>query len=276
MRGIHHTSRVYFSSRVLVLPYVEIRDARQEDHDDLADVFNSQSETVTEAYGEYFIAELIAAQSTNNKALVAQVKDKAVGLMGLTSEVDVKLLHQCFELDSFDNLMKPEFMNAVRSRREALIEERRKLAELERLAELRRLKEETMKCNIIAQRIALQEFLISEESNITKTIEDAMNDEENIKSLARPHAEVMLDNWLAGFKLTQPSTYFFDHPTDDHELVCNVLSEKDFMIQTLEIFGLPQRYMEGNGHFPDWGKDSNDRLAAAKKRALAQKQKAKK
>ncbi len=93
VRGIHPNSTLYFSSRVIVLPYVEIRDAKQEDHDDLADVFNSQSDTVTEAYGEYFIAELIAAQNTNNKALVAQVKDKAVGLMGLTSEVDVKLLH---------------------------------------------------------------------------------------------------------------------------------------------------------------------------------------
>jgi hypothetical protein len=113
---------------VLVLPYVEVRDAKQEDHDDLADVFNSQSETVTEAYGEYFIAELIAAQNPNNRALVAQVKDKAVGLMGLTSEVDVKLLHQCFELDSFDNLMKPEFMTAVRKRRQALLEEKRKRA----------------------------------------------------------------------------------------------------------------------------------------------------
>jgi hypothetical protein len=71
VRGIHPQSRVFFSSRVLVLPYVEVRDARQEDHDDLADVFNSQSETVTEAYGEYFIAELIAAQSDRNKALVA-------------------------------------------------------------------------------------------------------------------------------------------------------------------------------------------------------------
>ena len=126
----------------------------------MADVFNSQSETVTEAYGEYFIAELIAAQNSNNKALVAQVKDKAVGLMGLTSEVDVKLLHQCFELDSFDNLLKPEFMNAIRKRRQAVLEEKRKKAELERLEELRRLKEETMKCNIIAQRIQLQEYLL--------------------------------------------------------------------------------------------------------------------
>lgn len=84
-------------------------------------MFNNQSETVTEAYGEYFLAELIAAQGTHNKALVAQVKDKAVGLMGLTDEVDTKLLHQCFELDHYDNLLKPEFMDAVRKRREYLI-----------------------------------------------------------------------------------------------------------------------------------------------------------
>ena len=104
-----------------VLPFIEIRLANQEDHDDLADVFNSQSETVTEAYGEYFIAELIAAQNEDNRALVAQVRDKAVGLMGLTKEVDVKLLHKCFELDAFDNLLKPEYMDAIRARR-ALIE----------------------------------------------------------------------------------------------------------------------------------------------------------
>jgi len=140
---------------VTVLPFIEVRTARQEDHDDLADVFNSQSDTVTEAYGEYFIAELIAAQNENNKALVAQVKDKAVGLMGLTREVDVNLLHQCFELDAYDNLMKPEFMTAVRNRRAAVLEERRKEAEKQRLLELKRLKEETMKCNVIAQRIAL-------------------------------------------------------------------------------------------------------------------------
>jgi hypothetical protein len=99
VRGIAPSSRVFFSSRVLMLPFIEVRRAKQEDHDDLADIFNNQSETVTEAYGEYFLAELIAAQTGDNKALVAQVKDKAVGLMGLTNEVDISLLHQCFELD---------------------------------------------------------------------------------------------------------------------------------------------------------------------------------
>ena len=51
---------------------------------------------------------------------VAQVKDKAVGLMGLTKEVDLKLLHKCFDLDAFDNLLKAEFMDAVRNRRELI------------------------------------------------------------------------------------------------------------------------------------------------------------
>jgi len=120
VRGLHRDSTIFYSSRIHVLPFIEIRPAKQEDHDDLADVFNSQSETVTEAYGEYFIAELIAAQNDRNKALVAQVKDKAVGLMGLTLDVDVKLLHKCFELDSFDNLLKPEYMDAIRKRRELI------------------------------------------------------------------------------------------------------------------------------------------------------------
>ena len=40
--------------------------------------------------------------------------------MGLTNDVDLKLLHKCFELDTFDNLLKPEFMDAIRSRRSLL------------------------------------------------------------------------------------------------------------------------------------------------------------
>jgi hypothetical protein len=205
VRGIHFNSKVFFSSRVRVLPFIEVRGARQEDHDDLADVFNSQSDTVTEAYGEYFIAELIAAQNENNKALVAQVKDKAVGLMGLTSEVDVNLLHQCFELDQYDNLLKPEFMTAVRNRRTAVLEERRKQAEEQRLLELKKLKEETMKCNVISQRIQLQEFLKEREKDIEAEIEGWVgNEQENAKEkdIKRADVEGMMAEWLSGFQMT--------------------------------------------------------------------------
>jgi len=278
VRGIHKDSRIYFSSRVLVLPFIEIRLAKQEDHDDLADVFNSQSETVTEAYGEYFIAELIAAQSDNNKALVAQVKDKAVGLMGLSKEVDVKLLHQCFELDSFDNLLKPEYMDAIRARRELIIEQKQREAENQRISELRRLKEETMKCNIIAQRIALQEYLIEREKDITDTIEEhlAKTNEDLAKEMSTEFVIEMIKEWLSGFTIQQPSEYFYQHPTDDNELQCNIQDELEFMISTLEIFGLPIGYMTGNGHFADWGKEKkDDKLSQARKRQLAMNKKKK-
>lgn len=112
------------------------------------------------------------------------------------------------------------------------------------------------------------------ESTLTKAIEEKIQGEEDfLKTLDRKHVDDFLDETLSQYRLTQPSNYFLpdQHPTDDFELVCNALSEKEFLIQTLEIFGLPQGYMNGAGHFADWGKDSNDRAAAAKKRALATK-----
>jgi len=40
IRGLANNSKFFFSSRVLILPFIEVRPAQQEDHDDLADVFN--------------------------------------------------------------------------------------------------------------------------------------------------------------------------------------------------------------------------------------------
>lgn len=188
-----------------MLPFIEIRSALQEDHDDLADVFNNQSETVTEAYGEYFLAELIAAQNDSNKALVAQVKDKAVGLMGLTNEVDTSILHQCFEIDEYDNLLKPEYMDAIKKRREYLQWEAEQAAEKKRIEFLKQMKQETMKSNVISQRIILQEYLIEKESQITADIEQWLNDEEKLKTLDKAQTEKLILEWLGEFNLIQPS-----------------------------------------------------------------------
>jgi hypothetical protein len=111
-----------------------------------------------------------------------------------------------------------------------------------------------MKCNIIAQRIALQEYLIMKEPEISASIEALNQNEEDVKLLDRPRVEVMMDEWLAEFNLIQPSDYFVKHPTDDYELFCNIETEKEFMLSTLQLFGLPDLYIAGNGHFPDWGK----------------------
>eukprot|EP00927_Polykrikos_kofoidii_P026521 TRINITY_DN23591_c0_g1_i1.p1 TRINITY_DN23591_c0_g1~~TRINITY_DN23591_c0_g1_i1.p1 ORF type:complete len:1577 (+),score=347.68 TRINITY_DN23591_c0_g1_i1:82-4731(+) len=99
-----------------------IRTARVEDHDNLVAVFDTQSEVVREVYGEYFIAELIEAQNEENKALVAEVDGRAVGLMCLTSDVDINVLAQCFQLNPYDNLLKPHYMRRVREHAQAVLD----------------------------------------------------------------------------------------------------------------------------------------------------------
>jgi hypothetical protein len=271
VRGVHYNSKVFFSSRLLVLPFVEIRVAKQEDHDDLAAVFNSQSETITEIYGDYFLAELIAAQDDTNKALVAQVKDKAIGLLGLTSDLDVKLLHECFELDPHDNLLKPEFMDAVNKRRDYLRNNKDRIEQAKRNEELRRLKEETMRCNIIAQRVSFQEFCITKAETIKQIIGDKLKDEENVKNLTTKDVDDLFDEWFAEFDLPQPSEYFFDNPTDDSDLYTNIQTKHEFALSCLEIFDLPPRYMEGNGHFPEWGKEKDQKAGANLLRGMQKK-----
>lgn len=90
-----------------------------------------------------------------------------------------------------------------------------------------------MKCNIISQRVQLQEYLLSSEQTLTKAIEEKIQGEEDfLKTLDRKHVEEFLDETLREYRLTQPSSYFLpdQHPTDDHDLVCNALSEKEFLI----------------------------------------------
>jgi len=267
VRGIHYNSRVFFSKRVKMFPFVEIRTATQEDHDDLATIFNTQSEVLTEQHGDYFIAELIAAQSDTTKALVAQVKSKAVGLLALTTEIDVKLLQQCFDLDTYDNLLKGEFMDAVRQKREEIILERQLKAEELQRQKLKRLKEETLICNRIAHRMQLQQYMLDREVDIINQIDGFISNKDQNETLEGPESVYSLfKDWLKDFKLNQPSEFFLENPTDDPELVCSIMNETEIFLETLETFGLPAGYMNKVGHWVDWGKKQEQERSAANRR----------
>ncbi|KAF4675449.1 hypothetical protein FOL47_007757, partial [Perkinsus chesapeaki] len=109
---------IYHSSRAEILPPLLVRPAIVEDHDNLVEVFDAQSDVITDVYGQYFLAELIAAQDDTHKSLVAEPRNnacgngeagKAVGLMCLTSDVDVNILTKCFHLEDYDFLLKSKF-----------------------------------------------------------------------------------------------------------------------------------------------------------------------
>jgi len=61
------------------------------------------------------------------------------------------------------------------------------------------MKEETMRCNLISQRVALQEYLLEKSEDINKEIDEWVNDEDKIKTLDRGTVDTMFDTWLNEF-----------------------------------------------------------------------------
>ena len=209
----HPGTKLMFSPRAITLENLKIRMSKQEDHDDLTQVFYAQSEITSNTFGEYFVAELIASQDEKIKVVVAQAREKAVGLIAITNEVNLKVLHQHFDLSSHDFLLKPDYMGAIKKRREAIKKDKIEDEEKKRTTELERLKDETMISNRIAQRIDLQEYALKLEQFVVKDMEALISNEENARKLSKAGAEEMFNKWLKDFIIVPVSYTHLTLPT---------------------------------------------------------------
>jgi hypothetical protein len=260
------TSEIYVSDRSRIIKVLEIRDALEQDHDDLVEICNTQSKLDTEHYGQYFIAELIANQTENRKAIVAQVDAKAKGLLSLSTDIDYGFLSKNFELENYDNLCSSDYMDAVRQRRaEEEVESR-----IAREAEKRRFDLEKhdakILCSDIANRIILQQYCIDHQVEIKKWLEDTLGEESKKRNVYKRNMEEEINRWLRDFKITQPGSFFDQHPTLDPEIYGHIISEKDFFLDTLTYFGLPPNYINGNGQWKDYYKIAEEKKKADERR----------
>ena len=160
-------------------------------------------------------------------------------------------------------------MDIVREKRAQIVEKRRIEAEQRAKAEAKKLREETMVCNIIAQRIALQEHLLAKSADIFLRLDEKIASEEISHEADKRYVIDLISDWLQKFKIQQPSEYFSDHPSDDPNLVCNILTETEFLLECLNFFGLPEGYLDGEGHWVDWyrKKEEESKLNQAQKGA---------
>lgn len=99
---------VYQSTQSEHIPAVHVRRARVEDHDDLAPILDRQNDSLVNAFGAYFLAELIHGQNEHNACLVAQGHDtdRAAGILSISEEIDVSSLQESFDLVPYNNLAK--------------------------------------------------------------------------------------------------------------------------------------------------------------------------
>ncbi|XP_031148896.1 cilia- and flagella-associated protein 61 isoform X2 [Sander lucioperca] len=89
-------------------PRLHIRPARVEDHDDIMRMFAEQTKLLSVVDQPYFLAELIEAQDEKNHSAVCEGDGVAMGFIRVTSDVDLKRLHDSFELSGIDGLYEPQ------------------------------------------------------------------------------------------------------------------------------------------------------------------------
>lgn len=56
-----------------------------------------------------------SGQDENNRCLAAEANGFAVGLAGFTADVDINLLNNCFDLEKYDFLVDPEYMEKIKT-----------------------------------------------------------------------------------------------------------------------------------------------------------------
>lgn len=78
--------------------------------------------------------------------------------------------------------------------------------------------------------------------------------------------EALLKRWTTGFEIYNPSEMFSKYPEFARDIESIVMSGWEFLIETLEIFGLPKNYMKKEGHWKDWAKKIIEENIAAQLR----------
>ena len=242
----------YINRRVVVFPIIEIRMGNEYDHDDLENIFKDQTPPeTTNQFEDFFIAKLIANQDEDNKVLVGQVNDKAIGMLSISTDINVNFLIKNFELETYDNLLKQDYMEAVNYKRQLIAEEKNKIIESENKRIQHEYEQEITKCEKISQRILLQKYIIGK-AEVILAIDDIEKTVQSKEDLNETMAKDLINGILKDYKIIYPELEKFEGKIKITKGECLLSSEFDFFIETLEFFGLPHGYMERKGHWLDW------------------------
>jgi len=242
---------IYLNRRISVFPIIEIRLGTQEDHDDLERIYKDQTPPeIVSVCEDFFIAKMIADQNENNKVLVGQVNEKAVGVLAISTDINIQLFIKSFELETYDNLLKQDYMKAVSLKRKQLAEMNENTIKQESLELQKKYRLEIMSCEKISQRIFLQDYIVRN-AHFIDNIDDI---EKKIgkESLDSVFAHGFITNMLEDFSLKYPNVEQFEGKIKMDEGSCLLTDSFKFFIETLEFFGLPKNYMQMEGHWTDW------------------------
>jgi adenylate kinase family enzyme len=102
-------SAVYYLHRSKILPQLQVRSARVEDNDDLLPILQTSNPNIANGQEDYFLANLIQSQNESSKFFVGVSKNRPVGMLATSLDINADLLARVFALDLYpDLIVQPE------------------------------------------------------------------------------------------------------------------------------------------------------------------------
>ena len=102
-------NRVLILRRESYLLQLSVREARVEDNDDLLPILMRSNPALIDGQEKYFLANLIQTRDESNRFYVGMSKNKLLGMLATSTDVNVSLIRKVFDIDVFaDIILKRE------------------------------------------------------------------------------------------------------------------------------------------------------------------------
>lgn len=97
--------RLLYLNRSKFMPKLLARTARVEDNDDLLPILYNSNPQIVSGQSDFFLADLIQSQDGRNKFLVGVHKNKPVGMLASSLDVNVTLITKIFDIDGYPDII---------------------------------------------------------------------------------------------------------------------------------------------------------------------------
>jgi adenylate kinase family enzyme len=106
---------VFYLHRSKILGQLQVRSARVEDNDDLLPILQTSNPNIANGQEDYFLANLISSQNESSKFFVGVYKNRPVGMLATSLDINAELLARVFALDLYPGLIiQPEHDSTIR------------------------------------------------------------------------------------------------------------------------------------------------------------------
>ena len=99
------STKIFVAHRSKFVPKLQVREAVIEDNDDLLPILQSCSPHIVAGQDEFFLAQLIQSQDERNRIFVGVERNRPVGMLSTSLDVNVSFIKNVFDLSNYPDII---------------------------------------------------------------------------------------------------------------------------------------------------------------------------